>query len=476
MIAHLVTLLAGIAPLADASADAEKSAQTKAPKSAQVMVIPIREQIASPELYILRRGIKEAMEQNMDTVILDMETPGGELGTTFEMLKALEKFPGKTVTYVNREAISAGALISAGTDEIYFAPGSVIGAAAPVLSTGAEMDETMKDKIVSYLKARVRSASEGKGYRGEVISAMIDSTAVLKIGEEVIKPEGELLSLTAVEAVKTYGTPPQPLLGAGIADNVEQLITKLHGPGKHSVTRLETSWAERVAQYISMMAPVLMSLGMLALFIEFKTPGFGVFGITGLSLLAVVFLGHYVAGLSGQEPLVVFLLGVALVAAELFFFPGMMIPALVGAALMLGSLVWAMMDLWPGEPISFSSDLLLKPLSSVLLAVFLAVVMFIALFRFLPQGGKWGRLVLDTAVGGEPSGVHALGTNAPAQEVDTSLKGKRGTAVTPMMPSGQVEIDGRRYEARLDYGFAEAGTAVLVKDGSEFSLVVEVAV
>ena len=154
-------------------------------------------QIAKPELYILRRGLKAAIEQNVDTIVLDMETPGGALDVTFEMLKALEKFPGKTVTYVNREAISAGALISAGTDEIYFAPGGVIGAAAPVLATGGEIDETMREKIVSYLKARVRSVSEGKGYRGEVISAMIDKDFELKIGESVIKPKGELLSLTA---------------------------------------------------------------------------------------------------------------------------------------------------------------------------------------------------------------------------------------------------------------------------------------
>ena len=81
----------------------------------------------------------------------------------------------------------------------------------------------MRGKIVSYLKARVRSISEGKGYRGEVISAMIDMDSEFKIGDEVIKPKGELLSLTAQEAVKLYGDPPQPLLGAGIAENLDAL-------------------------------------------------------------------------------------------------------------------------------------------------------------------------------------------------------------------------------------------------------------
>jgi membrane-bound serine protease (ClpP class) len=81
-----------------------------------------------------------AIEQGADTVILDMETPGGRLDVTFDMLKAIEKFPGKVITYVNSEAISAGALISAGTDEIHFSPSGIIGAAAPVSGGGQDID------------------------------------------------------------------------------------------------------------------------------------------------------------------------------------------------------------------------------------------------------------------------------------------------------------------------------------------------
>ncbi|RYD34884.1 MAG: hypothetical protein EOP85_19455, partial [Verrucomicrobiaceae bacterium] len=394
---------------------------------AKIVVIPIREQIAKPELYILRRGLKEAIEQKVDTIILDMETPGGDLGTTFEMLKALEKFPGKTVTYINREAISAGALISAGTDEIYFAPGAVIGAAAPVLATGEEIDATMRSKIVSYLKARVRSVSEGKGYRGDVISAMIDTESEFKIGDEVIKAKGELLSLTAQEAMKTFGDPAQPLLGAGISENLEDLVTKLHGPGNHTVTRLDVTWSENLAQYLTAITPVLMGIGMLCLFIEFKTPGFGIFGISGLALLGVVFFGQFVAGLSGHEPALFFLLGAMLVALEVFFFPGMIVPALTGAVLMLGSLVWAMTDLWPGEPVPISGDLFVRPLVNVMTGVALAIVLFFLLLRFLPRGGLWGNMVLEAAVGGAPQPLENGSRGG-------RLVGETGTAVTALYP------------------------------------------
>ena len=440
---------------------------------ANVVIIPVRTQIAKPALFVLRRGLKEAIEQNVDTIVLDMDTPGGALDVTFDILLALEKFPGKTVTYVNREAISAGALISAGTDEIWFSPAGVIGAAAPVLATGGEIDETMRAKIVSYLKARVRSISEGKGYRGEVISAMIDSDSEFKIGDEVIKKEGELLSLTAQEAVKLYGDPPHTLLGEGIAENLEDLLDQLHGKGNHSSVRLEVTWSEQLAQYLTTFTPLLLAVGLLCLFIEFKTPGFGIFGITGIFLLGAVFLGHHVAGLSGFEPLLVFLLGIVLIAIEVFFFPGMMVPALIGGTLMLGSLVWAMLDLWPGEPIDFSGDTLLQPLANVMAGVFIAVVIFFAILRYLPKGGPWGRMVLESTVAGEPGAIHALNASTAEAPHGAELLGQSGIAATALFPSGQVEISGRRYEAKLAMGFAEAGTPVTVTGVSEFGLIVE---
>lgn len=437
------------------------------PGPAKVVVIPLREQIASPELFILRRGLKEAIENNVDTIVLDMETPGGALDVTFEMLKALEKFPGKTVTYVNREALSAGALISAGTDEIYFAPGAVIGAAAPVNATGEAIDPVMREKVVSYLKARVRSISEGKGYRGEVVSAMIDLDSEFKIGDEVIKEKGDLLSLTAQEAVKTYGDPPEPLLGIGIAGDLDSLLDRLHGAGNYQVEKLEITWSEKLAQYLTAVTPVLLGIGLLLMFIEFKTPSFGIFGFSGLAVLGVVFFSQFVAGLSGHEPILFFLLGVILLAVELFLFPGSMVIGLAGISLMMGSLVWSMADLWPSEPITISGDIFVKPLVNVLTGIVLAVVLFFALLKVVPRGGPWSAMVLEAAVGGEPALADALPGNG-------SVVGEIGIAATALFPSGQVDIGGRRYEARLDMGFADAGTKVKVTGCAEFGLTVEV--
>ncbi len=453
---------------------AEDQAAPTASGPRKVVAIPIHSAIDKPALYILRRGLKDAVANKVDTVVIDMNTPGGRLDVTLDIMEALDRFPGNKITYVNDEATSAGAIIASVTDQIYFAPKATIGSSEVIDGTGQDIGESMKRKINSYMGAKIRSYTEKTPLRAEVIRAMMDPEFELKVGDTVIKPKGELLNITAVEANKSYGDPPLPLLGAGIAENLTALLDQVHGKGNYSIQQLELTWAEHVAQYLNRITPLLLAVGLLALFVEFKTPGFGVFGITGILLLAVVFLGHHVAGLAGFEPILFLLLGIILIAVEIFFFPGTVLPALTGAALILGSLVWTMLDIWPGEPIPFSGDALLRPMIDVGLGVLGAILLFAALIKFLPQGGPWGRMILDTAVGGAPDGIHPLRSQGEPAARGSELIGRRGMAVTTLFPSGQVEIDGKRYEARLDIGFADAGTPVKVTGLAEFGLKVEV--
>ena len=174
--------------------------------------VPITEAISKPNLFILRRSIKQAIEQEVKVIVIDMDTPGGRLDITLDMMELLDRFEGETITYVNKDAISAGAYISMATDSIYFAPKGVMGAAAVVSGSGQEIDESMKAKVNSYLLARMRSYTEEFPYRAELIRAMADLDYELKIDKKVLKESGELLSLTATEAVERYGDPARPLL------------------------------------------------------------------------------------------------------------------------------------------------------------------------------------------------------------------------------------------------------------------------
>jgi len=443
---------------------ASESVQTSAAvQQLKVAVIPIREAIGKPVLYVVRRGLKEAIDLGADVVLIDMDTPGGEAGAMLQIMEALDKFPGQKFTYVNSEAISAGAIIASVSDEIYFAPRGVMGAADVVTGSGGDIPAGMKRKIDSYLSAKIESYTTHAPRRADVIKAMRIPEFEFTLDDQVIKEKGELLTLTAEKAITLYGSPPTPLLAAGVADDIASLLDSRFGADGYAITRLDATWSEQLAVWLSGIVPLMLGLGLLALFIEFKTPGFGIFGVVGLTLLGLVFLSNFVAGLSGHEPVLIFALGLILVAVEIFFLPGTVIFALGGIVLILGSLLWSMADIWPNEPLTISGDVFLGPFINLGTGLALAIVGGFALLRFLPKGMFWDRVVLAAA---------ATGTSAPEIE-EASLIGREGVAATALFPSGQIEIDGQRYEARVAVGTVDSGQRVVVRARREFELLVE---
>lgn len=461
---------APVVPPAVAGAPSVETAPVSA-GAVGVYVIPVREQIADPVMFVIRRGLKEATGRGINTVVLDMDTPGGDGAAMLEIMETLDKFPGEIITYVNNEAISAGAIIASVSDEIYFAPKGIMGAADVVTATGEDLPASLKRKIDSYIGAKIEAYSKNDPRRASVIKAMRIPDFELTLDETVIKPKGELLTLTAEKAIEPYGDPPSPLLATGIADSLDALLAAKFGGQRIEKVELEVTWSERLAQYLTDISPILLGLGLLALFIEFKTPGFGIFGITGIVLVATVFLASSTAGLAGHEPAIVFGIGLLLVAAEIFFFPGLIFPAVLGVALMFGSMVWALADIWPGEPVTISGELFLGPLGDVMLGILIAIVGAFVLARVLPKSFFWDRLVLNAAVASNSGGTSSAAI--PGAGAEDPLIGKHGRAVTDLFPSGEVEIEGRRYAAQLDLGSVEAGEEVVVKRRGSFGLHVE---
>jgi membrane-bound serine protease (ClpP class) len=144
------------------------------PGRKKVCILPLRDDVATPMVYLVRRGVKSALEAEADALILDMETNGGSFGSTKDIISILDQFPGLTVTYVNKDAYSAGAFIAVATQKIYMAPQGVIGAAAPILMTPgggvSEMPDTLEAKMVSAVAARVRASAEKNGHNKQVVS------------------------------------------------------------------------------------------------------------------------------------------------------------------------------------------------------------------------------------------------------------------------------------------------------------------
>ncbi|MFW5873797.1 MAG: NfeD family protein [Verrucomicrobiota bacterium] len=451
-----------------AAGDAADSNDVEGRGSVDVYVIPITGMITQPNLYVLRRGLKQAIENEVEMVVLDMDTPGGRVDTCLEMMEMLDRFEGVTATYINDDAISAGSFIAASTQEIYFAPRGKIGASAVIQGTGEDVPETARQKVESYLRANIRVMTGDDPYRSDVIRAMLDSEFELKIGDEVIKPAGELLTLTANEAMEEYGDPPRPLLGSGIHESVEELLDARFGAGNYKIRAFELTYSEELAKWMSTIAPVLLGIGMLLLFIEFKTPGFGVLGIGGLVLLGIFFISNYIAGLAGNEAVLFFALGLVLVLLELLLFPGTIVFALSGLVLIIGSLLWAMVDVWPGGEFEINFEMLAGPFVNLVLGFAIALAGALIVSRFLPGSFLERSIVLSSAVGGGASQATASG------EVRSGPKpGDEGRAVSVLHPGGRVEIAGRRYEATAAVSMIERGAPVRVVRAGDFGLVVE---
>ena len=441
--------------------------------------IPIRDQIGSPILDILRRGLKDAIEAKADIVVIDMDTPGGELGVTLEIMQEIiesfDRFDGPIITYVNREAISAGAYIAIATNEIAFAPFAQIGAAEAVSGGGADIDSSMKRKLNSYLKAKIRSYTGEYRYRSRVMASMMDSNETLLIeGKQplaadgsVIQKKGELLTLTAEEAIKKYGDPQQPLLGTGIYESIEKLLDEKWGAEKYSLIKMEINWAESAGLWLNSVGPIIIGIGLLGLFIEFKTPGFGFFGVAGIIFVLIFFGSKYVSGLAGQEEIIIFLIGVSLVVIELFLFPGLIFPAVLGTLMIFGSILWAMVDIWPNSDFSWNFELFRQPLLDLFLAIAIAIGLALLLSRILPHTSIWNQLILAETVG------NLSGPKTNSIDIKEKIKnGSTGCSVSELFPTGQVEIDGVRYDARSSLGKIERGASIEVTGFNDYELTV----
>ena len=419
-------------------------------RQAKVYVVPVRDDIMPPILYVIRRGVKDAMEAEADCLIFDMETNGGRVDITEDIFDIIGKFRGETVTYVNKDAYSAGAFIAVATQKIYMAPQSVIGAAAPIMMgpTGgvSEMPSTMEVKINSAIRAKIRTQAEKNGYAVDVIEAMVDKTKKLERDKKIICQEGDILTLTNLEAEAKYGDAKTPLLSSGTVESIDSLINELGYAGAQRVD-IQPLGAEELGTWINAISPLLLLIGIIGLYIEFKTPGFGVFGAIGIAALVVYFFGGYVSGLAGIEWVAVFVLGVVLVAVELFWFSGTLIIGMVGVVCMLVALVMGMTDIYPDMPwfptgegkgdsmpqvegIDFALPDFSKPIRDLMIALGLSIPVIWALAKYLPQTAFFARFASEAA-----SGVESVA--ALAAEVDSRL-GKVGEATTPLHPGGKA--------------------------------------
>jgi membrane-bound serine protease (ClpP class) len=436
--ARRVLVLAALALGAGAtSRAAEPASGPPAPPAGRTIVAPLSGEVELGVSAFLLRVLREAAPD--DLVILDIDTFGGRIDAAVQIRDALLASRAKTAAYVDRRAISAGALIALATDTIVMSHGATMGAATPVQLEGGKM-QPVEAKVVSYFRKEMKATAEAKGRRGDIAEAMVDASVVIP----GLDGKDTTLTLTTDEAIK-YG------IAAFEAASLAELCERLHR-SPPSVIHEGPNWAERVSRFLagSAVSSLLMTFGMLGIMIELWAPGHMVAGIVGLVCLLLFTLGHYIVNLAGWETLLLFGAGAGLIALELIFFPGHGVMVVIGVALVVLGLTESMVDV-KHVPLGISWSLgwlpgaLTRGFGSLLVAIAsLAVVA-----RFLPSSRLGRVLILKDSVG--------VAAAAPP-----SLLGHAGVAETALRPTGKAVFDGRRVDVVSDGDFIEQGSPLEV--------------
>lgn len=414
------------------------------------------------------RALERAEEEGAKGIIFDLNTPGGLAFPTKELMSQLAKLEIPTIAFVNSEASSAGSLIAISTDRIYMTPGSNIGSSGLVSGTGQEIDPVMRAKLESFFGSHVRYITKKKGHRLEVIEAMMFlSEDERKVGDVVVKPGG-LLSLNSIDATKVMED--GPLLAVAEMATIEDVL-KAEGWQDFEVVDATPTGFEKLAWWIAGYSGILILVGLAGGYFELKTPGFGIGGIVCLSAFAVFFFGNYMAGnMAGYEVAAIFVLGVTLIAVEVFVIPGFGVAGISGLLMVVGSLLFSMLDgvQWRSYQWGGSGDDLLSalatPAQNLAIGIFGSLFLLFLMMRFLPRVSFIERAMLPGAL----KRGNGLGGNEVINRV-----GMTGVALTDLRPLGKAEIDGEVLEVMADSSFipkdervrivAEDGMGITVK-------------
>ena len=398
------------------------------------VVVPLQGEI-SPSLFLfLRRAQKTAENAGAGAIIFEMNTYGGRLDSAAEITNVLNHATIPTYTFINSNAGSAGALIALATKHIYMSPVSAIGAAAPVLPTGEDLPATERDKTISYWSALIRSSAIRNGHNPDLGEAFMSKDKEVKIGDRVVHAKGSLLTLNAQEAIENING--KPLLADGIADSIADLTRKAGLKG--ATVSLDPSGFEQLAFWITALAPLLLLGGIIGAYLEFKIPGASLPGIISAICFALFFLGHYLAGLAGWEVVGLFVLGVIFVLIEILFFGhSSIVFGVVGVFLMLSSLLWAMIDRYPGQTFLPTGKMLALPLLNLFLAIVASAIVISLLARYLPRTSIYRRFALMTT---NPPGPSLAGAPREFATAFSLSPGARGTSLTVLRPSGKARF------------------------------------
>lgn len=419
--------------------------------------INIKKDIGSTTWLYIQKGFDEANQKNADYILIHMNTYGGEVLYADSIRTKILNSKIPVYVFVDNNAASAGALIAIACDKIFMRPGASIGAATVVNQTG----EQMPDKYQSYMRATMRSTAEAHGkdtvIRGTdttytwkrdpiIAEAMVDDRTVIPN----LIDSGKTLTFTSQEAMKYNYC-------EGIADNITEVIEQELKIESYKLEEFKPTALLNIKGFLmsSIIQGLLIMLIVGGIYFELQTPGVGFPLALALTAAVLYFAPLYVDGLAENWEIILFVIGLVLVALEVFVIPGFGIAGISGIAFIIIGLTLSMLnnvnfDFEPVETGDFGKALLTV---SGGIALSFALVLYIS--SKIGTTGMFRKIalvkVLDNSSG-------YIGVPMEGKEI----VGRTAIASTVLRPSGKVKIDGLVYDAVSEDGFIDKGVSVVI--------------
>lgn len=396
------------------------------------------------------RGLEMAAEADADYVLLDLDTYGGAVDAADSIRSAILRYERPVIAFVNMQAASAGALISIACDSIYMKTGSSIGAATVVDQNGA----VMPDKYQSFMRGMMRSTASATGRDPYIAEAMVSAD--------------DVLSLTPHEAMEVgYCN--------GICESAEEVAQLVSGNDGYEIRSMDEdmTWVDHVIQFL--LNPFLQSIFMMmiigGIFVEIRTPGVGIPLVVAIIGAVLYFAPAYMGHLAEHWEILLFVVGLVLVALEIFLIPGFGVCGISGIVAIIASLALAMVDNGVFQQLDGTLNLqpLIKPLAIVVTSFTASIASSMWLVARLYPTRSFDKIALRKEMKAEEGYTGVV----------TGLETLVGTTVTvfsDMRPGGKVQSeDGRIHEATLKFGgFAAKGTRLRVLSAEQGRLYCEV--
>ena len=397
----------------------------------------------------IQRTLEDAESNEATAVIFDINTFGGRVDAATQIKDAILGADILTIAFINRRAISAGALISLSCEKIYMTGGGLIGAATAVDMTGKKGSE----KVISFMREEMASTAEKRGRSKEIARGMVDEELTfthLVIGGDSIKvddiegrKDGKLISLTTEQALKYK-------IADGTAENMEALLDSL---GYSSFKTIETTenWSEAIVRFLTnpVVASLLTTFGFLGILFELQSPGWGIPGFVGLACLILSLSASYIAQLATMSDMLFVLTGLALILLEVLVIPGFGIAGLGGIGLMIYGLYLLLL---PDIPVS--EEVLGQAMDGFLIGLVGAVIGLVLLVKLMIKTKFWEQLTAPDTQKKEDGYSNTLGWE--------SLQGETGIADTDLHPSGWVRVKDQRIFVVSEGEFIEEGKEIKI--------------